>query len=198
MVLRVASLPEDIVTLGVDSVNQSWKDAKLRGIGIKRAKTLVEAAEHSIGSREAQETARVELKILLRLWDADGTGSGSDGADQGEDHEVPYVDKLLEIRGVGLKTVIGFVSEVEDITHFDDPQTAPEAGRICDRQERIRKAQRRESHQLPRQEEVEICVVWSGDQRGEPQSGIPVDSPVLHNRGEESPEEDAVDDCSGM
>ena len=36
--------------------------------------------------------------------------------------EVPYVDKLLEIRGVGLKTVIGFVAEVGDIKRFDDPK----------------------------------------------------------------------------
>ena len=36
--------------------------------------------------------------------------------------EVPYVDKILEIRGVGLKTVIGFVAEVGDIRRFDDPK----------------------------------------------------------------------------
>ena len=36
--------------------------------------------------------------------------------------EVPYVDKLLEIRGVGIKTVVGFVAEVGDIRRFDDPR----------------------------------------------------------------------------
>lgn len=36
--------------------------------------------------------------------------------------EVPYVDKLLEIKGIGLKTVTGFVAEVGDITRFDDPR----------------------------------------------------------------------------
>ncbi len=65
IVLKAAPLPEDIVKLGVDGVNRIWRDAKLRGVGLKRAKTLVTAAEHSIGSREAQEAARVELKILL-------------------------------------------------------------------------------------------------------------------------------------
>lgn len=34
--------------------------------------------------------------------------------------EVPYADKLLEIKGVGLKTVIGFVAEVGNIKRFDD------------------------------------------------------------------------------
>ena len=39
-------------------MNRIWRDAKLRGVGLKRARTLVTAAEHSIGSREAQEAAR--------------------------------------------------------------------------------------------------------------------------------------------
>ena len=34
--------------------------------------------------------------------------------------KVPYVDKLLVIRGVSLNMVTGFVTEVEDITRFDD------------------------------------------------------------------------------
>ena len=65
MILKVAPLPKDIVKLGVDGVNQIWRDAKLRAAGLKRAKTLVTAAEHSIGSQEACDSARIELKILL-------------------------------------------------------------------------------------------------------------------------------------
>jgi hypothetical protein len=51
--------------LGAESVNQIWRDAKLRGAGRKRAKALVSAAEHSVGSKEAPEAARMELKNLL-------------------------------------------------------------------------------------------------------------------------------------
>ena len=51
MVLEQAPLPADIKALGVDGVNKIWRDAKLRGAGLKRAKKLVEAAEHSIGSQ---------------------------------------------------------------------------------------------------------------------------------------------------
>ena len=36
--------------------------------------------------------------------------------------EIPHIDKLLEIKGVGLKTVSGFVAEVGDITRFDNPK----------------------------------------------------------------------------
>ena len=123
MILRVAPLPEDIVKLGADGVNQIWRDAKLRGVGIKRARTLVEAAEHSVGSRDAQEAARIELQILLSDYDRQTKREAELMALINEKiREVPYIDKLLEIRGVGLKTVIGFVAEVGDIKRFDDPK----------------------------------------------------------------------------
>ena len=123
MILKEAPLPEDIVKLGVDGVNRIWRDAKLRGVGLKRARTLVTAAEHSIGSREAQEAARIELRILLADYERYTAREKKLMALIDEKIEkVPYVDKLLEIRGVGLKTVIGFVSEVGDIKRFDDPK----------------------------------------------------------------------------
>ena len=123
MILRTAPLPEDIVKLGVDGVNQIWRDARLRGVGIKRAKALVEAAEHSVGSRDAQEAARIELQILLSDYDRQTKREAELMALINEKiREVPYIDKLLEIRGVGLKTVIGFVAEVGDIKRFDDPK----------------------------------------------------------------------------
>lgn len=51
MVLKAAPLPQDIMKLGVEGINQIWRDAKLRAAGPKRAKTLLSATENSIGSR---------------------------------------------------------------------------------------------------------------------------------------------------
>ena len=123
MILKTAPLPEDIMALGVEGVNKIWREAKLKAVGIKRAKTLVEAAEHSIGSREGSTAARLEIHMLL------------------EDHEsramrlqeimtlietlvkqIPMAEKLMEIKGVGLKTVSGFLAEVGDISRFDNPK----------------------------------------------------------------------------
>ena len=36
--------------------------------------------------------------------------------------EIPYVDKLLEIKGIGMNTVSGFIAEVGDIKRFDNPK----------------------------------------------------------------------------
>ena len=123
MVLKVAPLPEDISKLGAEGINRIWRDAKLRGAGMKRAKTLVSAAEHSVGSKEAPEAARIELRNLLN--DMDVYASRLEELLQGiEDKlkEIPYVDKLIEIKGIGLVTVSGFIAEVGDIGRFDNPK----------------------------------------------------------------------------
>ena len=123
MVLQMAPLPEDIRKLGVEGVNRIWRDAKLRGAGMKRAKTLVTAAEHSVGSKESPEAARIELKILLH--DIDEYASRVEELLcllDAKLREIPYIDKLLEIKGIGKITVSGFIAEVGDIRRFDDPK----------------------------------------------------------------------------
>ena len=123
MVLKVAPLPEDIIKLGAEGVNQIWRDAKLRGAGMKRAKTLVTAAEHSVGSREAPGAARMELRNLLE--DMDVYASRLEGLLENiaeKLKEIPYIDKLMEIKGIGLVTVSGFIAEVGDIGRFDNPK----------------------------------------------------------------------------
>ncbi len=123
MVLKVAPLPEDILKLGVEGVNRIWRNAKLRGVGMKRAKTLVSAAEHSIGSKEAPEAARIELKSLLNDMDV-YTERLKELLQIIEEKlkEIPYIDKLMKIKGIGLVTVSGFIAEVGDIGRFDNPK----------------------------------------------------------------------------
>ena len=123
MILKEAPLPEDIRILGVNGVNQIWRNAKLRGTGMKRAKILVSAAEHSVGSKEASEAARIELKNLLN--DMDVYVSRMEELLQTIEEKlktIPYVDKLMEIKGIGLITVSGFIAEVGDIGRFDNPK----------------------------------------------------------------------------
>ena len=123
MVLKQAPLPEDIVKLGAEGVNKIWRDAKLRGAGMKRARTLVTAAEHSVGCTEAQESARYEIKTLLTDFELYAAREAEIiKMIIGKIKEIPYIDKLLEIKGVGLKTAVGFVAEVGDISRFDDPK----------------------------------------------------------------------------
>ena len=73
LILKKAPLPKDILTLGVEGVNQIWRDAKIRAVGKARAKTLVEAAEHSVGSNEGEVSARMELRMLREDYESRNT-----------------------------------------------------------------------------------------------------------------------------
>ena len=75
-------------------------------------------AEHSIGNREAQKAARIERKIILADYDMNTAREAE--LIEAKITEVPYVDKLMEIKGVGLKTIIVFVAEVGYIKRFND------------------------------------------------------------------------------
>lgn len=123
MVIKKAPLPVDIKELGVDGVNQIWRDAKLKGAGLKRAKTLVEVAERSIGNTEAPGSARIEIRMLLADYEVYSKRMEELMVEiEKKLSEIPYIDKLLEINGVGIKTVSCFVAEVGDISRFDNPK----------------------------------------------------------------------------
>lgn len=123
MILKQAPLPKDIMKLGVDGVNKIWREAKLRAVGIKRAKILVNKAEHSIGSHEAPEAARVELQMLLSDYEMYHQRMEElMNTIEEKLYEVPYIDKLLEIKGIGMITICGFIAEVGDIRRFDNPK----------------------------------------------------------------------------
>ncbi len=123
MVIRQSPLPCDIKKLGVDGINKIWRDAKLRGAGLKRAKTLISAAEHSIGSCEAPESARMEMQNLLKDHEVyQGRMDELMAAIERKLAEIPYIDKLMEMKGIGIKTVSCFIAEVGDIRRFDNPK----------------------------------------------------------------------------
>ena len=123
MILKQAPLPEDIVTLGVEGVNKIWRDAKVRAVGMKRAKTLVSAAEHSVGSKAGTISARLEICMLLEDYELQNRRM--DGVMEKIEelvNKIPMAEKMMEIPGIGIKTVSGFLAEVGDVSRFKSPK----------------------------------------------------------------------------
>ena len=123
-VLEKAPLPKDIIALGVNGIRKIWHDKRMRGRGVTedRAKPLVEAAHNSVGL-DGGIGAKSELYMLLeehRLWT-----SQLEAVNKVLEEtilKVPYVEKLLAIKGVGSVTIAGFIAEVSDIRRFDSPK----------------------------------------------------------------------------
>ena len=123
MILKVAPLPEDIKALGVEGVNRIWREAKLKAVGLKRAKTLVYAAEHSIGNQEGSTAAKLEIRMLLEDYESRAKRLGEImELIESLVKKIPMAEKMMKIKGVGIKTVSGFLAEVGDISRFDNPK----------------------------------------------------------------------------
>lgn len=121
LVLKQASTPEEIVKLGVDGIIQIWKDAKLRGNGRKKAILILNAAMNSIGLKAGLTEAKMEIQDLIEDYELQ-----TKRLERVNDlikelcQQIKHVDKLLEIKGIGITTVAGFIAEVGDIARFDN------------------------------------------------------------------------------
>ena len=122
LVLEEAPYPTDILALGAEGVNQIWREHKLRAVGMKRAKTLVEAAKKSFGM-DGGICTRKDLQILLEDFRRKQEQLKQiTEVLEAETQKVPHIEKLLAIKGVGLITVAGFLAEVGDVGRFDSPK----------------------------------------------------------------------------
>lgn len=121
LLLEQAALPEDIIRLGAEGINKIWRASKLRGTGYGKALKIVSAASHSIGRTEGLMIARKEIQWEVEQlrsylkWDAELLAIIEDMAGR-----IPYVENLLEIKGLGIRTVTGILAEIGDITRFTD------------------------------------------------------------------------------
>ncbi len=120
--LREMPLPCDVEEKEVEGIIEYWCD-KLdrRAISRRRAMDLVEAAKRSIGKKEGRKLARQEMRYLLEEYELLNKQVEEIEAEMAELlKDVPNGDKLLEIKGVGVKTAVGFISEVGDIRRYED------------------------------------------------------------------------------
>lgn len=121
-VLRQAPLPEDVRSLGAEGIVGLWREKKLRSVGIKRAETLVNAAQQSVGM-PGGDCTRMNLQLLLEDYETKNAQlERITEVLATETLKVANVEKLLAIPGVGIVTVAGFLAEVGDIGRFDSPK----------------------------------------------------------------------------
>src|SRR5690625_5695638 len=100
-----------------------WKPTVKRGVGIKRATKLVEAANKSVGITVGLRFAKQEIKNLLDQYDL--YKNQIDELDQELQalvEEVPGAQEMMRIPGLGATTVAIFFAEVGDVRNYSHPQ----------------------------------------------------------------------------
>jgi len=121
--LKEFPTPNKVLEKGTDAIVERWQKAKLRTLGKKRAARLTAAAEASIGVRKGLRAAENNLMMLL------------DDYEMKMRHlqqvmtlveqlvcQIPGIDEILKIKGLGLATVAGFIAEAGDLDRFDHPK----------------------------------------------------------------------------
>ena len=123
MTLKRFPMPAEIVKLTGEKIVIYWREEVARAVGIKKANKLLETAKKSVGVKEGLELAKMELELLLAQYDLykkqlDKTLGKIDEMTV----NIPGMNEILDIKGIGLTTVVGFISEVGDIERFEHPR----------------------------------------------------------------------------
>jgi len=114
-------LPSMIVELGEAKVLETWKKEIKQGIGIKRASKLYEVAQASVGCAEGLKMAVKELEYLLREYEMYTMQLEEIKAEMEELlKQIPGAKEILEIKGMGLVSAASIISEIGDISRFED------------------------------------------------------------------------------
>ncbi|MBR6834734.1 MAG: IS110 family transposase [Oscillospiraceae bacterium] len=122
-VLKQAPLPCDVRNLGVDGINKIWRELQLRAAGIKRATSLCAAAEHTVGVTEGIDSARMTIAMIVENYERIKSNMETIEARMTSIcYQIPAVEKLEKIKGVGIMTIACFLAEVGDISRFESPK----------------------------------------------------------------------------
>lgn len=123
IVLRDFPTPAKIAAKGIDGIIGRWKQDKIRAVGRKRAIRLLEAARTSVGVRDGVRAAENDLTFLLENYEMYMQQYERTMALVEElAKQIPGLEEMLKIKGVGLITAAGFIAEVGDISRFEHPR----------------------------------------------------------------------------
>jgi len=119
-VLKKTPLPCDMKESGAEGINQIWRELKLRAVGKKKAESLYEAAEQTVGVTEGLKSARLTLTMLLTEYEI--KMSNLEIIEEqiiALCRKVPAVKRIEKIKGVGIMTIASFLAEVGDVNRFE-------------------------------------------------------------------------------
>lgn len=119
--VKAAPFPDDMKNLGEEGIREIWHRAKLRGRGYSRAAEILRYAEQSVGLKDGTDASREAVSWFAeKILELDGKLEEIETKLHGKCMEIPAAGNLLEIAGIGRNILSGILSEMGDISRFDD------------------------------------------------------------------------------
>jgi transposase len=121
--LKLNVLPHELCKLSDNEILTHLRKAVSRAVGLSRISELKEAASHSIGILEGSTMAKLELRTLIDKYEL--INNRFEELDSNIDRlleQIPGVEQMLAITGIGRDTVAGFFSEVGNLSNYSHPK----------------------------------------------------------------------------
>ena len=122
-ILSRFKLPARIAKLNSEEVYSDVKEIFPRGVGQKKIENLISASKESIGIQEGCCMSEKELDYLLKRYkelvsDIDDIENAIESLCE----ELPEVNKIAQIKGIGITTASGVVAELGNIRNYRTPK----------------------------------------------------------------------------
>jgi transposase len=121
--LKLNLLPHEFVKLSDQEVLTHLRKAVKRAVGLSKITELKQVANVSVGIREGLDMAKLEIRTLIDKYELirEKFEELESNMDQLLE-QIPGVEQMLEIKGIGKDTVAGFFSEVGDLSYYSHPR----------------------------------------------------------------------------
>lgn len=122
-ILDKYKLPANMADLNAVGVYSDVRMKFPRGVGQKKIENLIEASKESIGITEGCRMAEKELDYLMRRYKELVSDIGDiEGSIEALCEELPEVQKITQIKGIGITTASGVVAELGNIKGYRTPK----------------------------------------------------------------------------
>lgn len=119
-ILTNCYLPEDLKRLGVSGIVTEFRKAVKKGVGLKKAELLYQAAYSSIGL-PANEAVKLKLRLYIQeLNFLTAQIEAIEAAMEKQLKATGISEYILSIKGIGIVTAAGILGEIGDPSRFSD------------------------------------------------------------------------------
>jgi len=118
-ILKHFPLPQDILRPKTEAEMDIWRKQVIRNAGVKKALALEVAARQTVGLKSAHEFARMEIDYLLVQYELINEQLTTLMTKiEAVLARLPEAKAMLDIPGVGVITVAGFLAETGDLKNY--------------------------------------------------------------------------------